>query len=311
MKSKMFLLMFGASLILVISQHGLVTAKAGQTSSVWVSPIKGEIRYGDYNTDDLVEVVALLSKSYRKVEAVEACEEALSRNLTPTQDAFVRYKMAQCYEYLPNSGPLAKEKYGEVLELHPYYERNIEVALRLGQLNDSTILPGTERNPARAVECYKHVVDHYSDPNNETVFIEVMQAHMHLGDIYAQLRDYNNSNKHYEAIYNCDPNTVEQLTYNNFDSPENLDNHKSWLKSWIALLKTATKKHLVGNCIRSDPDESVVELGKTIEKYADNHEIVEHANIALRQVWEGIAELDQVLKDAIEDPNGSVSEEEL
>lgn len=244
-------------------------------------PAKGTIDFSNYDTEDLVTLMVKIRKSHRLEEAEQVGREALARGLTAEQDALVRHEMAYVCEFLPGGGPLARERHEEILELHPNYKRIAEVALRLGQLYDSTILPGTERNYARAIECYRYVVEKCVDPNDPAVYVDVMQAHMHLGDLYAQQRDYRPAKRHYEAIYNCDPNMVAAPPWKTFERPEDVADHKRWARGRIAGLKGVIPHHLVSTCIKPRIKQTEDCMQKLLEKYADDPEIVRLATDAL------------------------------
>ncbi|MCK5640603.1 MAG: hypothetical protein KAJ19_07395 [Gammaproteobacteria bacterium] len=266
-------------------------------------PPEGPVDLSSYSTEDAVLMVGLLRKYHRLDEVVQVGYDALRRNLTPTQDAAVRHDMAYAYEFVPGGGPLAREKYGEVLEMHPTYQRNGEVALRLGQLNDSTILPGTEQNYARAIECYEYVVKNCSDTEGEKAYVDVLQARMHVGDIYSLQREYRKSDRHYKAIYDCDPNSLTAPAYKVFDRANDAVDYIAWAKNRLEILKGAVRHHLVSNCIRSGPDQTIAKLESLREKYADDPEIVKSATDALRETWEWVARVNRTIDDNIGGPD--------
>ncbi|MHC4397397.1 MAG: hypothetical protein ACYS1A_17290 [Planctomycetota bacterium] len=288
----MFLIMLSTVLILAMLAPGVVDAEVIRTPE---SPPEGTIVYRDYSTEDLVQLVTLLYQFHRHSEAVEAGTEALRRDLTQDQDAFVRLKMANSYEFVPKAGALAKEKYREILERHPSYEQNIAVAMRLGQLNDHIILRNTERNVPLALEYFNYVIDNYDDPNTDTFNLEVMQTHIHLGNIYSLQGDYDKSNIHYDRIYNCDPNQAMPLPYRTFESQKDSQSHKNRLKGRTLMLKDQVKHNLVNNCIRSKPEVTISELGKLKDKYASDSLIVELADAALTQVLNEVFDLKKVV----------------
>lgn len=289
MKPKILLIMLGTTLALAI---------AGKIGSQGVPP-EGPIQYGDYTTEDLVELVGLLNQFHRHSEAVEAGFEALSRDLTSTQDAFVRHKMGQSYEFIPDSGPLAKAKYTEVLELHPDYNRIIEIAFRLGELNDSIIIDGTERNVEQAIADFEYVLNRCDDPNEDPrkVYYIALKAHMGLGNLRWDQKSYAAAKEHFEVIYHCDPNLAEPLPCEKFEKPEDLAKHKTWLKNRILSMKDRVPPKLVGLCIRPDPVESMNELDNLITEYVDDATVVELA----REAYNQVCAVDEMAEDAIRD----------
>lgn len=287
--------------LLMVCCMSLVATGRTAKAEITVLP-PGPIDYSDYQAEEMVELTEKLMQHHRHSEAVDAGFEALGRGLTANQDAWVRYKMAQSYEFVNDGGTLSRKKYGEVLALHPGYERNIEIALRLGELHDHIILPGTEPNYVLAMEYYKYVVDNYDDPNKNTVALEAMQARMYLGDLYSHLRQHEKSNECYERVYQCAPEQAVPLAYKTFDSPADLQSHKVWLSGRIAELRNVVKPKLVRNCFRSYFDTTVVELENLIEKYASDADIVTMANNRLRQLWDSVAGVTTTIDEMAQNP---------
>jgi ankyrin repeat protein/beta-lactamase regulating signal transducer with metallopeptidase domain len=239
--------------------------------------------YGRYNDESLVRLVQLLRESNRFGEAVQAGAEALSRDLTAEQDACVRHQMAQTYEYLEGGGPAAKQKYGEVLQLHSELPVAVEAAYRLGELNDSIIMEGTDRDVGRAIECFEYVVDRCNELNRDShkVYYVALQAHIGLGILYWHKNDYARAKGHFEAIYRADPDLAEPLPHKQFDSAEDLADHKASLRDRIGIIRSTVAGKIVGTCIRPNRKETVAELEKLIAEYADDPNIVDPARETL------------------------------
>jgi tetratricopeptide (TPR) repeat protein len=243
-------------------------------------PPQGTFVYSAYKTDDLVLLVDQLGKSHRLAEAVAAGQEALSRpDRTPAQDAVVRWNMAQMYEFLPDCGKLAREKYAEVLQLHPDYVGNIAIAYRLGELNNNIILKGTERNVQRAVEYYGYVVTCCNDPKK--VYYWALESHLALAYLYGQQGDHAGARQHLEVIYESDPQLAEPLPHQTFASAKDLAEYKEWLRTQTLWLKGNIPAKLVANSIRPDFVDSIVELGNLRAQYSSDPKVVELSTAAI------------------------------
>jgi tetratricopeptide (TPR) repeat protein len=299
MRLRMHLTMLGASLALAVLARGTVGAEVKRPVKL---PPKDTIQYRDYNTEDLLALASALGRYHRHSEAVEAGEEALRRDLTQDQDAYIRYGMAKSYEFVRNGGPLAKEKYEEVLKLHPNYEHNAKIAFRLGELNNSIIMKGIERNGKRAVDCFEYVLRKCEDPNAQTqkVHYYTLRARMGIGNILWGQKDYEGAREHFEVIYNCDPNSAEPLPSEKFANAKDLARRKKWLKNTISSMKARIPQTLVGLCIRPNSETSIKELEKLIQDYSSDPVIVEIAEERLRQIWERIAGLEPVVDEPVE-----------
>ncbi len=235
-------------------------------------PPKGPIVYKEYSTEELVELTGLLRRFHRLKEVVEAGKAALSRKLTPDQDARVLRNMGYAYEHLPKCGPLALEKYGEVLKRHPDFEGNIAVAYRLGELNNMIHLEGTRQNIPRAIECYEFAVKCGSVPGK--VYYTVLAARNSLANLYCDQKNFAKAKEHLEAIYRSDPNLTEPLPDKEFSSPEEREENKAGLKKDVIRIKGKAPAKLVSLCRRTDPAQTKEELIKLRKQYASDATVV-------------------------------------
>jgi tetratricopeptide (TPR) repeat protein len=277
MKSKL-------SQMLVVNLILAVSLYAGERGGRGKPPLKlpptGTTVYSASETDDLVLLVDQLGKFHRLAEAVAAGQEALSRpDRTPAQDAVVRWNMAQMYESLPNCGKLAREKYSEVLQLHPDYVGNIAIAYRLGELNNNIILNGTERNVQRAMEYYRYVVARCDDPKK--VYYWALAAHLALAYLSGQQGDHAGARQHLEVIYDSDPQLAEPLPHQTFASAKDLAEYKEWLKTQTIRLKDKIPAKLVANSIRPDFVDSILALGNLRAQYSSDPKVVELSTAAI------------------------------
>jgi hypothetical protein len=261
-------------------------------------PPAAPIDYDRYATPDLIPLAGALLFWHRPAEALAAGEEALTRRLEPAEDAAIRHTMARSYESLPDGGPAAKKMYEEVLRLHPAYERNIEIAYRLGELNSGILLAGTTPDPNRAVECFQYVLDKSESLKTkpENVHYIALKAHMALGILDMQKGKLAGARTHFEAIYRCRTHWAEPLPCEVFRNPKELFSHKAWLRKQISGMKTRIPAKLVGVCLHPQLGDSLVELGHLAVTYADDPNVME----PLRQTVRRITEVDKVLDEAIE-----------
>ncbi|MBN2588857.1 MAG: hypothetical protein JXA96_03265 [Sedimentisphaerales bacterium] len=100
---------------------------------------KENIQYNEYNDTELIQIAEMLRQIDRHKEAVEACQKALSRNLTEPQEASVKHTLAIAYESIPDYGQDSKDTYAQIINQYPNYEKLPEVAYRLGELNFAII----------------------------------------------------------------------------------------------------------------------------------------------------------------------------
>jgi len=242
-----------------------------------------EIDFEKIDTDKLVKVVSFLKDRHKFTKSVDAGKEALKRILTSTQDVEVRYCMAKSYEALGN-GPLVRQMYQEVIELHPEYERNLEIAERLGELHNSIIMHGTERDVEKAIKWFKYAIDNYS--KSETFYWEVLRAHMGLGLLLWDKKQYPEAKKQFEIIYYADSGDMIALPYQKFDSEREQISHRKHQLELLFIIKQSAKKHLVGLCIRSDTKESEENLKVLMEKFPNDHEMLELAEFKLEKLKE-------------------------
>jgi tetratricopeptide (TPR) repeat protein len=157
---------------------------AGENSAELKLP-EGEVVYRDYDDANLMRVAEYLYRSHRHSEAVEACEEALGRNLTDGQIAAIKHLLAQNYELIPDRGQDAKDAYLRVIQEHPSYERLPEVAYRLGELNVCIIPRGTDPNIDKGAEYLRLVINQLpiTHAGDTAVTYLSLEAHMMLGNL--------------------------------------------------------------------------------------------------------------------------------
>ena len=265
---------------------------------------RAAVNWNDHSSSEIVALVESLTAQHRYLEAIEGADRALARGLKADEDARVRHRMAACYEAVGNSGPLARQKYAEVLKLHPGYSRNLEISLRLGELYDHIILAGTEPNLPLAQEYYTRVVESYGRSPGKTAWLPVLRAHMHLGNLYARQGAYAKSNDHYEAIYSCDPELLTPLPYQELSSQESTDTLKHLLQRDLASLKDTVRKHMVSNCVRPDLATSLKELDAIAKKYSGDRVIVEGAVQLRETLVDQVIDFDKVLEDSLNELEG-------
>jgi hypothetical protein len=273
-----------------------------------VVPPARPIDYNKYETPDLIRLAEVLAQWHRHAEAIEAGKEAMTRRLEPDEDATIRHRMAQSYEFVPDGGPTAKRMYEEVLQLHPAYERNTEIAYRLGELNSSVIMEGTEPNIPRAMQCFEDVLARSErlKTDSQNVHFIALKARMGLSILNCHKGNLTAARTHFEAIYRCPTYGGEPLPTKVFASPKELQSHKAWLAKQISGMKTRIPVKLVAVCIRPQLGESLVKLGHLATEYAQDPNVIG----PLRQAIERLSEVDRVADKAIEDltPRAPIAE---
>jgi hypothetical protein len=175
----------------------------------------------------------------------------------------------------------------------------VEIALRLGELYDHVILPGTEPNLPLAREYYTQVVETYGRASGQSTWLPMLRAHMHLGNLHARQRKYAKSNDHYEAIYACDPESLAPLPYRELSGQETAETAKEMLQKEAASLKDVVRRHLVGNCVRPDLARSFAELDAIVRKYAEDQVIVTGAAQLRETLVNHMTELEKVLEESL------------
>lgn len=238
---------------------------------------QSEVDFEDCQPQHLVKIIQVLHRSRDHSRVIQAGKTALQMSLPAHEDATVRLCMARSYEGLndENSGSLAKQKYQEILEMHPEYERNIEVALRLGELNDNIILRGTQRNTEEAIRLYQYIVDRYT--RFDVVYYEVLEAHMGLGNLLWDKDNYDGATRHFEALYHVDPDLTRPLSYMYYQKDYNIYEEIEWLRKRAVSIQETSKEKLVNLCVRPGFEESIDRLEKLQEEYADDAELVDMA----------------------------------
>ncbi len=235
-----------------------------------------EIVYKNIETEKLVKAVSYLHNRRKHAKTVDAGKEVLKRNLTDKQGAEVRFYMAKSYEAL-SDGPLVRQTYQEIIELYPEYERNLEIASKLGQLHSSTIIHGTERDVEKAIKWFRYAIDNYSNP--DTFYWEVLRAHMGLGNLLCGGKEHLEAKKHYEFIYSADSTKMMHLPYGT-------SGHRKHNLKMLFIIKQAARRHLVSWCVRSDTKESEENLKSLVKKFSNDYEIIELAEIELEKLKE-------------------------
>lgn len=260
----------------------------------------GQIVYTDYDDAVLIQLAQGLYQRHRHAEALDACQEALSRNLTDDQAATVKHLLARTYDALPAQGQHAKDTYAQVIREHPAYEKLPEVAYRLGELNICIIPEGTEPNHPAAIECLQLVirelpVESGDEPN---VTYLSLKAHMMLGNLVLQKGRNDDARQYFKTIYDCDINKAVPLPYQQFDNEEEEQEHLVWLRDRIAGMKTRLPAKMVSSCISSDLGLSMQRLSQLQSDYPDDTEIYR----MISEVLKKLTEIEQIINQEIANP---------
>jgi len=253
--------------------------------------------YRDYADADLIKLADLLYHTHRHSEAVEACKEALNRNLTDDKTASVKHVLAETYEAMSDHGQDAKDTYLQIIQGYPTYEKFPEVAYRLGELNICIIPKGTEPDNDKAVEYLKMVIDRLpivlSGETNVTYLS--LKAHMMLGNLLLGQGHVDEARQLFRTIYDCDINKAVVLPYETFATEQETQEHLAWSKDRILNMKKRIPRKLVSACVSSDLGLSMQRLSELQCEYPDNTEIQELISDVLKK----LAEVEEVVDQEI------------
>ena len=237
---------------------------------------------------DVKKLIASLARSRQHSRVIEEGTKLLLRTDLKSEDkAFIRLKMAETYEAMPFCGRLAKEKYGEILEMHPEYIQNAKVAYRLAELNDGITLKGTTPNTQQAIDCYRYIIERSADRSHPEHGMQyaTLKAHRGLGLLCYYQHEYEEARKHFEAIYNCEPEMLSVVPGENPDlkHPENIGETKAYVLKRLKSMRADMPKSIVSTCIRSDPEESLEALRALMKAYASDPNVSANAQSVYEQ----------------------------
>jgi hypothetical protein len=227
---------------------------------------------------DVKQLITSLARGREFSRVIEEGTKQLLRTDLKSEDkAYIRLEMAKSYEAMPLCGRLAKEKYSEILEMHPDYNQNVEIAVRLAGLNTSIIMDGTTRNLQQAIDCYRYAIERSADQNRPEHGMQsaTLTAHIGLGYLCLDQHEYEEARKHFEAVYNCEPEMMsivpdESENMRHPKHPVDIAEKKAWVLKWLESAKTSVPRDIVLTCLRSDPEESLVALRTLMKAYASD-----------------------------------------
>jgi tetratricopeptide (TPR) repeat protein len=240
---------------------------------------------------DAKQLITSLARNHQHSLVIEeGTKQLLRTDLKSDEEAYIRLKMAKSFEALPSQGRLAKEKYGEILELHPEYHQNVKVAYRLAELNDGITLDGTTPNTQQAIDCYRYVIKHGPEHG---IQYETLKAHRGLGCLCLDQHEYEEARKHFEAIYNCEPGMLRIVPDEDLKHPEDIARNKAWVLERLESMKADMPQNIVNTCIRSNPEESLKALQTLMKTYASDPKIT---TIARSVYVQEVARKDSMMK---------------
>lgn len=242
------------------------------------------------NEEQAAELIERLHANRRHLDVCSKGLEALKKgNLKPKHDAQIRYRMAQSLEALPGMGRFAKEKYGEILEMHPSYHRNVKISCRLAQLNHNIFFKGTQRNTQRAIECYEYVIEETKkrkNPLDKKIYYETLKAHMGLGNIYLTQGEYDLARRHFEVIYLCNLSSVVPLPHDEVKAHGVSSRQYQQLRKQVMSLKSSMPKKIVVSCVKRNLGETKEALVQLIKRYEHDPVVKEIAEKRLQKISE-------------------------
>lgn len=272
-------------IIMVISVLGGITTAA-----------KSEPNSPSLKRRDAKKLIASLARNRQHSHVIEeGTKQLLRTDLKSEEKAYIRLQMAKSYEALPSQGRLAKEKYGEILELHPEYHQNVKVAYRLAELNDSVTLHGTTPNTQQAMDCYRYVIDHRPERGMQ---YETLKAHRCLGNLFLGQKKYEEARKHFEVIYNCRPEMLRIVPDEDLKHPEDIAEKKAWILERLKIMKADMPKSIVHTCIHSSPKESLKALQTLMRTYASDPKITMVAKSVYEQETARLNDLMKTMSDS-------------
>ena len=195
----------------------------------------------------------------------------------------MRFEMARAGERVDRkterNGQQVRDMYEQVLLEDPNHPKADLASLRLGELYDHIILRDSVRDPNKAIPHFKRVIDKAKKkrerqregeelPETEVIELVVLRCYIHLGNIYAERRQYDKARKCYETIYTCQPSKGEE--------------------SRTQELQTVARDLMIGDCIRPDVEESMALLDQMVAKYAGDSALRD------RVEWQRARYLEQV-----------------
>ena len=261
----------------------------------------GDISYHTYEDSEIMKIAELLYQSHRHTGAVEACEEALSRNLTSAQLASMQYLLAKTYEAIPNHGQEAKDTYSKIIQKYPDYDRLPEVAYRLGELNLCIIPEGTEPDNDKAIECLNLVITRLPIELNTEKDITYLslKAHMMLGNLYLDKRENLKAESCFKKIYESDVTKSAPVPFRKFDNDNEKQEYVVWLKNRITNMKKRLPVKMVSACLSDDLAISMQKLNELQVRYPQDLEI---RNIAVK-MFRRLNQIKDLIDQELEDLN--------
>ena len=251
-----------------------------------------DIQFSQYEDAELIQIAEMLRQVDRHKEAVEACQKALSRNLTEPQQASVKHTLAVAYESMPDHGQDAKDTYAQIIREHPNYEKFPEVAYRLGEFNCAIIPEGTKPDEKKAIECLELVIRRLPiEPNKDNpanipdITYLTLKAHMMLGNIYLGHGKNVEAGKCFKSIFDCDLNKSASLPYEIFENEKEKHGKMEWLQKRITKMKERIPDKLVRTCMSSDVDDSMQRLIQLQNEYPNNEQIREQVSKELDKIY--------------------------
>ena len=240
----------------------------GKSASLFEISIDSDV-LAEKSDEDLLDMMEGCKLMGLSAECVCVGEVLLERNLASDQRLETLLALAKAYESIDEkwAGPQTRRSYQQILDEYPDAACADRVALRLGELYDHILRPGTTANSQKAQVYFKQIIDAYEKNvrEDQKTDMVVLRAYIHLGNIYARRRNYDSANTCYAAIYHCDPDSV-------IDG----DRESFRVLRAVKTLQEVAGKRLVHNCIRPDSQDSLAAFEQLEIDYADDLELLEY-----------------------------------
>jgi len=205
----------------------------------------------------------------RLTEEARALQDQ-TRQAKDSEDlARLKHDLARTYESIEGKGHDARQTYEDILRHHRTYSKFYEVAYRLGELHTCILLPGTARDPDKAMAYYREAIA--SSPPGQLI---KQQAHLRLGELQYHRREWQEARKNFEEAYRFDP---AQLTIDDKGmTPRERAERLRVLRSDSQMIRDAALGMFVAaHRDPLDPAKTLMALGELENKYAGDPKVVQ------------------------------------
>jgi len=217
--------------------------------------------FAPYAATTIIEVGRVLREFHRPAEAKQILALALRRPIADYELAEANYQLALACEVL-REGPEVVRLYGEILRGCPDYDRAVEVACRLAELQLSVTLPGCRRDPEKARAILEWAVSRFPNRQDRT-----LGCHNLLAQACWERGDWRAAQREFLSVYETDVSSL-QLPYAfipDGSTPAALK-LESIRKNWNEF-RPRLVPLIVNTCILPKPSDSEAALNDLMQRY--------------------------------------------